>query len=167
MKGTTLCLWDGRPVVIKAGCEPSCPDNIHPCLSRLNIFQKYLVLLYIMLYIWNMEIEYVINWKAQVKKGILSYIVLKILSTKEFYGYELISELKRSSQYEIAEGTLYPLLDRLKRDGLVTSNWIEQPTGLPRKYYYITKEGESTLAEMDEHWKAITTNINSIAGKKA
>ena len=113
-----------------------------------------------------METDYVINWKAQVKKGILSFIVLKILSTKEFYGYELISEVKQLSRYEIAEGTLYPLLDRLKRDGLVTSKWVEQPTGLPRKYYYITPEGEGTLAEMNEHWTTITTNINRIAGKK-
>ncbi len=119
-----------------------------------------------MLYICPMENEYVANWQAQVKKGILSFIVLKILSTKEFYGYELIAEVKQSSRYEIAEGTLYPLLDRLKRDRLVTSQWIEQPTGLPRKYYYITNDGESTLKKMNEHWLDITTSINSISERK-
>lgn len=112
-----------------------------------------------------MNSEYVTNWKAQVKKGILSFIVLSILARKEFYGYELITELKRSSDYDIAEGTLYPLLDRLKKDGLVVSQWVEQNTGLPRKYYYITPDGKETLKEMLAHWKEITVNINKITGR--
>ena len=116
-----------------------------------------------MLYISDMDNDYVSNWKAQVKKGILSFIVLKILTAKEYYGYELISEVKQLSHYDIAEGTLYPLLDRLKREDLVTSEWIMQTTGLPRKYYYITEKGKTTLAEMNEHWTLITTNINRIA----
>lgn len=112
-----------------------------------------------------MKNDYVENWKAQVKKGILSFIVLKILSSKEYYGYELIAAVKELSRYNIAEGTLYPLLDRLKKEGLVTSQWIEQPTGLPRKYYYITGTGRDTLEQMEAHWASITTNINRISGK--
>ena len=118
-----------------------------------------------MLYIVSMENEYVANWEAQVKKGILSFIVLNILSRKHVYGYELMDEIQRVSSYNIAEGTVYPLLDRLKRDGLVTSEWVHQPTGLPRKYYYITKKGETTLEIMNEHWSNLSSSINKIIGK--
>lgn len=113
-----------------------------------------------------MEKDYVSNWIAQVKKGILSFVVLKILKGKEYYGYELISEVKQLSRYDIAEGTLYPLLDRLKREGLVVSEWVEQPTGIPRKYYRITEKGETTLEMMSEHWINITTNINRLNEKR-
>jgi PadR family transcriptional regulator, regulatory protein PadR len=114
-----------------------------------------------------MEHEYVDNWEAQVKKGILSFIVLNILSRKHFYGYELMDEIQRVSSYNIAEGTLYPLLDRLKKDGLVTSEWVHQPTGVPRKYYYITKAGVTTLEIMNKHWLSLSSSINKVIRKNS
>jgi len=114
-----------------------------------------------------MEKEYVDNWEAQVKKGILSFIVLNILSRKHFYGYELMDEIQRVSTYNIAEGTLYPLLDRLKKDGLVTSEWVHQPSGVPRKYYSITKAGESTLEIMNRHWLSLSSSINKVIRKNS
>lgn len=114
-----------------------------------------------------MENDYVTNWEAQVKKGILSFIVLNLLREKECYGYELIDRIQRLSVYAVAEGTLYPLLDRLKRDELVTSKWVHQPTGLPRKYYYISKKGEATLDTMNEHWGTLTASINRLLRKNA
>jgi PadR family transcriptional regulator, regulatory protein PadR len=112
-----------------------------------------------------MDQEYVDNWEAQVKKGILSFIVLNILSRKHFYGYELMDEIQRVSTYNIAEGTLYPLLDRLKKDGLVTSEWVHQPSGVPRKYYSITKAGESTLEIMNRYWLSLSSSINKVIRK--
>ena len=135
-------------------------------VQLIKIF-LYLALLCILLYIRNMEQEYVDNWEAQVKKGILSFIVLNILSRKHFYGYELMDEIQRVSTYNIAEGTLYPLLDRLKKDGLVTSEWVHQPSGVPRKYYYITRAGESTLEIMNRYWLSLSSSINKVIRKNS
>ena len=95
-----------------------------------------------------MNIDFVNNWNSQVKKGTLSFIVLNILKSKEYYGYELIDKIRTLTNIEIAEGTLYPLMNRLKKENLVESNWVEQETGIPRKYYSITREGKETLMEM-------------------
>lgn len=99
---------------------------------------------------------------AQVKKGTLSFMVLAILRNQEYYGYELIERIRAYSDMEIAEGTLYPLLNRLKKDGLVTSKWVEQPSGIPRKYYTLSKEGITTLEAMSAYWFTLDTSIKRI-----
>jgi len=81
-----------------------------------------------------MNSEFVNKWASQVKKGTFSFIVLSVLHKKEFYGYELIEEIRKFTAIEIAEGTLYPLMTRLKNENLVSSKWVEQETGIPRKY---------------------------------
>jgi PadR family transcriptional regulator PadR len=102
------------------------------------------------------------KWKSQVKKGTLSFIVLNVLQNNEYYGYELIENIKKQTAIEIAEGTLYPLMNRLKKEGLATSKWVEQESGIPRKYYNLTKEGEKTLIEMREYWKDLEKSIKKI-----
>lgn len=109
-----------------------------------------------------MNEKFVTNWKSQVKKGTLSFIILNILRGKEYYGYELIEQIKSHSDIEIAEGTLYPLMNRLKKEDLVTSKWIEQETGVPRKYYYLTELGENTLNEMNNYWGSLEKSIEKI-----
>ncbi|TWJ01435.1 PadR family transcriptional regulator PadR [Mucilaginibacter frigoritolerans] len=109
-----------------------------------------------------MNIEFVQNWFSQVKKGTLSYIILIILDEKEYYGYELVQEIKIHTTLEVAEGTLYPLLNRLKTDGIVESKWIEQESGIPRKYYTLTTEGRETLQEMKKIWSTLETAINKL-----
>lgn len=109
-----------------------------------------------------MNEDFIIRWKSQVKKGVLSLVVLKIISRGEFYGYELIEEIRRLTEIEIAEGTLYPLLIRLKEEGLVTSRWVEQDSGIPRKYYTLTPEGTSKLAEMNSFWDEFYQSVKSI-----
>lgn len=110
-----------------------------------------------------MNEEYKNKWISQLKKGTLSFIVLNILNKeKEYYGYDLISEIKRITDIDIAEGTLYPLLIRLKNENLVEHNWVEQQSGIPRKYYKITKEGKSTIAQMKAYWDNLNQTINSI-----
>lgn len=122
----------------------------------------YIVLLCILLYICPMQNEFVIKWASQVKKGTLSFIILNVLKDNEFYGYELIDRIKQAAQIEIAEGTLYPLMNRLKNDELVESKWVEQPSGIPRKYYNITEKGLKTLKEMQAYWIDINSSIQKL-----
>jgi PadR family transcriptional regulator PadR len=115
-----------------------------------------------MYYICCMNNEFVQNWFSQVKKGTLSYIILIILDEKKYYGYELVQEIKIHTTLEVAEGTLYPLLNRLKTEGIVDSKWIEQESGIPRKYYTLSKDGRETLTEMKKIWSALGTAIQKI-----
>ena len=109
-----------------------------------------------------MENIFIQKWKSQVKKGILDFIVLKVLRHNEYYGYELIEEIKKNTKIEIAEGTLYPLLNRLKKEELVVSKWVEQSSGIPRKYYSLTKLGDITLTEMGKYWENLESSIKNI-----
>jgi PadR family transcriptional regulator PadR len=115
-----------------------------------------------MYYICGMNNEFVQNWFSQVKKGTLSYIILNILNDKEFYGYELIQEIKLHTALEVAEGTLYPLLNKLKTEGIVESKWVEQESGIPRKYYTLSKIGKATLDEMRKIWSTLEIAIQKI-----
>jgi len=102
------------------------------------------------------------KWKSQVKKGTLAFILLNVLKGKEFYGFELMEQVKRHTDIEIAEGTLYPLMNRLKKEGLVDSKWVEQESGIPRKYYVLTDTGEETLEVMRTYWSDLESSIKSI-----
>ena len=109
-----------------------------------------------------MNKEFIEKWQSQVKKGTLSFIVLLVLKENELYGYELIEKIKTLNNIEIAEGTLYPLMNRLKTDNLLESKWIEQETGIPRKYYFLTETGKQTLEEMKIQWSNLQIGINKI-----
>jgi PadR family transcriptional regulator PadR len=112
-----------------------------------------------------MQHPFLVRWESQVKKGILEFIILLLLSKKELYGYELIVEMKNHTNYDIAEGTIYPLLNRLKADGLITSHWQEMESGIPRKYYTLNKEGVKVLGEMKLYWNELSTNIQQLLKK--
>ena len=105
---------------------------------------------------------FVTKWTAQVKKGVLSFIVLSVLKNNEYYGVELIQEIKKHTEIDIAEGTLYPLLNRLKSEELLASNWIEQESGIPRKYYTLTNKGDITLREMKIYWVNMNNSIQKL-----
>ena len=109
-----------------------------------------------------MNNKFIEKWQSQVKKGTLSFIVLLVLRENERYGYELIEEIKKVTKIEIAEGTLYPLMNRLKTDSLLGSKWIEQETGIPRKYYFLTEIGKQTLEEMKSQWIDLQNVIKKI-----
>ncbi len=110
-----------------------------------------------------MNEEFLHKWQSQVKKGTLAFILLNLLKKKEMYGYEIIDQISRQVAIDIAEGTLYPLLNRLKADGLVDSKWVEQPSGIPRKYYTLTTTGEETLGEMKKIWYDLDKSIKKIS----
>ncbi len=109
-----------------------------------------------------MENEYIEKWQSQIKKGTLSFIVLLVINKDEVYGYELIEKIKKQTGISIAEGTLYPLMNRLKLENLLDSKWVEQPTGIPRKYYFLTTFGQQTLKGMKTEWVTLQATINNL-----
>lgn len=107
-----------------------------------------------------MESDKIIErWVPQFRKGLLEFIILLRLQQGSTYGYELALQIKEVTSINVAEGTLYPLLNRLKRDGLVISEWQTAEVGSPRKYYEITPIGIENLTKMKNIW---TETHNSI-----
>lgn len=101
------------------------------------------------------------NTKAQMRKGILEYGILLILSKQDAYASDIINLLKKASLI-VVEGTLYPLLTRQKNSGLLTYRWEESPYGPPRKYYSITEKGKAYLKELDQSWDELVSAIEQI-----
>ena len=101
------------------------------------------------------------NTKAQMRKGILEFCILSILSKNDHYASEILDTLKEGKMI-VVEGTIYPLLTRLKNSGLLEYRWEESTSGPPRKYYKITEAGKASLAELSTSWKALTTAVNKI-----
>jgi PadR family transcriptional regulator PadR len=99
--------------------------------------------------------EFIKNWETQLKKGLLPYFVLQALEAKECYGYELIQHLRDDFNIEVTESTMYPLLTRLQKEELLVHKWVEQPTGIPRKYYFISDSARANLAAMQQSLKEI------------
>ena len=101
------------------------------------------------------------NIQAQMRKGILEYCLLSILSRQDAYASEIISELKNARMI-VVEGTLYPILTRLKNQELLSYRWEESPQGPPRKYYTITNRGREALALLDAAWEELIGQIGAI-----
>lgn len=99
------------------------------------------------------------NANAQMRKGMLEYCVLLILHRKTSYAFEIIQQLKEA-ELLVVEGTLYPLLSRLKKEGLLSYEWQESRQGPPRKYYAIKPEGEALLRELDVVWSELERTVN-------
>lgn len=99
------------------------------------------------------------NWESQVRKGMLDFIILHALRSKERYGYEMIKTIKAIVGMNISEGTIYPLLNRLDKEGMISSRWIEKETGIPRKYYQITEKGSHILKNMDNFWEQFVSSL--------
>jgi PadR family transcriptional regulator, regulatory protein PadR len=102
------------------------------------------------------------NTRAQMRKGILEYCILTVLSKKESYPSDIIDELK-NAKLIVVEGTLYPLLTRLKNEGLLRYNWVESSSGPPRKYYALTEEGISFLNELKITWNELHQAVLTIS----
>lgn len=101
------------------------------------------------------------NNKAQMRKGILEYCILSVLSRNSCYASDIIKELKEA-EVIVVEGTLYPLLTRQKNAGLLSYRWEESPQGPPRKYYELTDEGRKYLADLDKSWLELVESVNVI-----
>ena len=106
----------------------------------------------------------VANTQIQMRKGLLEYCVLHIISRGEVYTSDLIEELTQAEMI-VVEGTLYPLLNRLKTAELVNYRWVESEAGPPRKYYSITEEGKKFLSTLSETWKSLVNSTLQITQK--
>ena len=98
---------------------------------------------------------------SQMRKGVLEFCILTILSYEDEYASNIIQRLKLA-QLIVVEGTLYPLLTRLKNDGLLTYRWEESKTGPPRKYYKISEEGRIYLSELAQIWDELVVTVDNI-----
>ncbi|WP_417621138.1 PadR family transcriptional regulator [Parasphingorhabdus sp.] len=99
------------------------------------------------------------KWDAQLRKGTLELVILAVLKERRLYGLELLGQLQSLETTAITEGTLYPLLDRLKRDGLVDAHWQQDGETRPRKYYKLTQKGEEKLSDLTIRWRKSAEDI--------
>jgi PadR family transcriptional regulator PadR len=97
---------------------------------------------------------------AQLRRGVLEYCVLALLRERDHYGFDLVRRLGEGGGMVTSEGTVYPLLSRLRRDGLVETTWQESPSGPPRRWYRITPLGEAGLASFAAEWVAFRTAVD-------
>ena len=99
------------------------------------------------------------DWLAQVRRGLLELCVLSQIERQPTYGYELVTHLARTPQLAAGEGTVYPLLRRLRRDGMLSTSWKESAAGPPRQYYELTDQGRRHLRNLHEDWAAIVDAV--------
>src|SRR3954466_2131484 len=102
------------------------------------------------------------NTQAQMRRGVLEFCILSILSHKEVYSSDIIGKMKEAKLI-VVEGTLYPLLTRLKNAGLLSYSWVESNAGPPRKYYKLTPIGEEFLKELKVTWNELVDAVNKTA----
>ncbi len=101
------------------------------------------------------------NAKSQMRKGMLEYCVMLLLRKESCYASDIIARLK-AADLIVVEGTLYPLLTRLKNDGLLSYEWRESTQGPPRKYYLLTESGAAFLEQLDSAWASLVATVNLI-----
>jgi PadR family transcriptional regulator PadR len=102
------------------------------------------------------------RWEAQLRKGAVEMAALASLWYERLYGLEIIRYLESRSQLDLAEGTIYPILNRLKVEGLLTSEWVEAEAGHPRKYYSLTEAGRLRLRVMAEAWTSFAEGLSRL-----
>ena len=112
--------------------------------------------------LWPMKVE---NTQVQMRKGILEFCILNIISRGEVYASDMLEELT-SAKIMVVEGTLYPLLTRLRKAGLVDYKWVESTSGPPRKYYKLTDDGKDFLSKLDATWGELMNSTNKIISQK-
>lgn len=104
------------------------------------------------------------NAQVQMRKGILEFCILHIIARGEVYASDMLDELT-SSNIMVVEGTLYPLLTRLKNSGLLDYKWVESTSGPPRKYYVLTETGRDFLVQLQQTWEELSASVNQITHK--
>jgi PadR family transcriptional regulator PadR len=102
-------------------------------------------------------------WKAQIRKGAAELAVLATLDGGECYGVELLEQIHDAGGLELSEGSIYPLLNRLQKEGKIRGRWVEDPGAThPRKYYRLTSDGSKLLAEMTAEWRRFEAGMRTI-----
>jgi len=104
------------------------------------------------------------NWETQIRKGWLELAILASLWGDRLYGLDILRRLQTHSDLLLAEGTIYPILGRLKRDGLIDSKWVESEAGHPRKYYWLTTAGRPRAIAMARYASSFLASIDALIG---
>jgi len=102
------------------------------------------------------------KWEVQLRKGCLELAIMAALWGGRRYGLEILRQLESDSDLIVSEGTIYPLLSRLKAMGLVSSEWVESDAGHPRKYYGLTRTGRQRAIEMARVWKRFSSSMSEL-----
>ena len=105
------------------------------------------------------------NTASQMRKGVLEFCILSVIKQGEAYPSDIIDKMK-AANLNIFEGTLYPLLTRLKNAELLTYRWVESNSGPPRKYFSLTEKGESFYQELEQTWNELSNGVNALTSKK-
>ena len=113
-----------------------------------------------------MENRFFDNWSTQLRKGMLELCILNAIRGTSLYGYDIVRKLRNIEGLVISEGTIYPILSRLKREGFVQTTIKESTEGPPRKYYELTSKGEKILSQMNDYWKDIKTGTDILKGEE-
>ena len=101
-------------------------------------------------------------WVTQLRKGLVELCVMRLLDRREAYGYQILQQLNAATELELTESTLYPVLARLARDGLVRAREAPSPSGPPRRYYRLTPAGQSRLAELTSQWIGVRDAVDHL-----
>lgn len=109
-----------------------------------------------------MENQFLNNWATQLRKGMLELCILNTIKDTSIYGYDIVRKLRNIDGLVISEGTIYPILSRLKREGFVRTSIAESKEGPPRKYYELTAKGEKILTRMNNYWQDIKTGTDAV-----
>jgi PadR family transcriptional regulator PadR len=109
-----------------------------------------------------MELGRARNAVSQLRRGTLEYCVLALLQDGERYGFELVRTLSEADGLLVSEGTIYPLLSRLRRDQLVSTSWQESEAGPPRRYYQLTEAGRRALADFSDEWAQFRDAVDAL-----
>ena len=100
------------------------------------------------------------EWTSQLRRGVLELCILRLLSMQPNYGYEIVTTLDQFNPLAAGENTVYPLLRRLKADGLLETFMQDSPTGPPRQYYRVTRQGRTRLEAIEREWDAMADAVN-------
>ena len=114
----------------------------------------------------TMDNRFVDNWSTQLRKGMLELCVLNAIKGTSLYGYDIVRKLRDIKGLVISEGTIYPILSRLKREGFVRTSLKESTEGPARKYYELTSKGEKILSQMNDYWEDIKSGTDMLKGKE-
>src|ERR1041385_2941896 len=101
---------------------------------------------------------------SAIRKGLLEFLILRIIASDKVYVADMLKRLG-TTEFATQEGTLYPLLSKMRREGLVDYEWQESDAGPPRKYYQLTAKGKSQLTELNEYWKDISGTVKTLGQK--
>ena len=102
------------------------------------------------------------NWATQIRKGIYELCLLNALRNERRYGYEIVQSLRSIDSLVVSEGAIYPILNRLKRESLVSTYIEESPGGPPRKYYELTEKGRKQLESINEYWSDLLRGVEQL-----